>query len=155
MKKLVALLLTVGLTHQLSFGQDELEPSKRERLQALKVAYLTDELKLTPTEAQSFWPLYNELETKMKETRKERRQNRILAKKNHEQMSDAEISAAIDKELAFDQQELDLKKEYNKKFQKILPVRKVAKLHAAEHGFKKELLRGARDKRKIPGGPPH
>lgn len=136
-------------------AQEELEPSKRERLEALKVAYLTQELSLTPEEAQQFWPLYNEMANKMRDIRKEQRGNRMDTRQNFDSMSDAELSAAIDKELAYEQQELDLKKEYNAKFKKILPIKKVAKLHASEKGFRKELLRGARDKRKIPGGPPH
>lgn len=138
------------------FGQSAgLEVSKRERLESLKVAYLTKELQLTPEEAQQFWPLYNEMTKKMRDIRKEQRGNRMDAKERFDSMSDAELSEAIDKELAYEQEELDLKKEYNAKFKKILPIKKVAKLHAAEKGFRKELLKGAREKRKIPGGPPH
>jgi acetyl-CoA carboxylase beta subunit len=155
MKKLLILILAVGFIAPATFAQEELEPSKREKLQALKVGYLTEQLNLTPEEAQSFWPLYNELEGKMKSIRKAQRENRMNAKKNFETMSDAELAASIDQELAFEQQELDLKKEYNVRFKKILPIRKVAKLHASEQGFKRELLKGARDRRKIPGGPPH
>ena len=155
MKKLLILILALASTAQFTFSQEALEPSKREKLQALKVAYLTEELSLTPEEAQSFWPLYNELEDKMKAIRKAQRENRMNAKKNLETMSDAELTVSIDKELAFEQKELDLKKEYNVLFKKILPIRKVAKLHASEQGFRRELLRGAKDRRKIPGGPPH
>jgi tellurite resistance protein len=156
MKKLMILVAVVAFNAlQTAHAQDELEPSKRERLEALKVAYLTQELSLTPEEAQQFWPLYNEMAKKLRDIRKEQRGNRMDAKENFDSMSDAELSAAIDKELAYEQQELDLKKEYNAKFKKILPIKKVAKLHASEKGFRKELLKGARDKRKIPGGPPH
>ncbi len=155
MKKLLLLIFAVVFSTQYTYSQEELESSKREKLQALKVAYLTEELSLTPEEAQSFWPLYNELEDKMKAIRKAQRENRMNAKKNLETMSDAELTVSIDKELAFEQKELDLKKEYNVLFKKILPIRKVAKLHASEQGFRRELLRGAKDRRKIPGGPPH
>ena len=156
MKKLLILTVVVLLNpFQLVMAQDELEPSKRERLDALKVAYLTNELSLTPSEAQSFWPLYNELEDKMHEIRKQKRANRINTKKNQGNLSDAELSAAIDLELSIEQKELDLKKEYNVRFRKILPIQKVAKLYSAEQGFRKELLHRAKDRTKIPGGPPH
>jgi hypothetical protein len=156
MKKLI-ILIAIVLINSFQFvkAQDELEPSKREKLEALKVAYLTNELSLTPEEAQQFWPLYNELGDKMGKLRKERRANRINTKKNHAELSDAELSAAIDKELDIEQQELDLKKAYNVRFKKILPIKKVAKLHAAEHGFRTELLHRSKDRSKIPGGPPH
>ncbi|MFM1875077.1 MAG: hypothetical protein RL266_814 [Bacteroidota bacterium] len=156
MKKLLILFTTVLMsTAQFAQAQEDLDPDKRERLEALKVAYLTKELDLTPQEAQQFWPLYNEMEAKMKAIRKQRRDNRLDTKANHESLSDQELSAAVDRELAFEQQELDLKKQYNERFKKILPIKKVAKLHAAEHGFRKELLHRAKDRSKIPGGPPH
>ncbi|MCB9192525.1 MAG: hypothetical protein H6602_12760, partial [Flavobacteriales bacterium] len=127
----------------------------RERLDALKVAYLTEKLNLTPEEAQQFWPLYNELDDKLQAIRRQQRGNRSDAKQNFDSMSDTDVAKAIDEELALEQQELNLKKEYNERFKKILPVKKVAKLYAAEHGFRKELLHRAKDRTKIPGGPPH
>ena len=30
-----------------------------EKIQTVKIAFLTNEIGLTPTEAQSFWPIYN------------------------------------------------------------------------------------------------
>lgn len=156
MKKLLILTAAVLLNSvHLAYAQDELEPSKREKLEALKVAYLTKELNLSPEEAQQFWPLYNELEDRTRAIRKNRRENRLDTKANHASLTDAELSAAVDRELAFEQQELDLKKEYNERFKKILPMIKVAKLHTAEQGFRKELLHKAKDRTKIPGGPPH
>lgn len=156
MKKLLILSTVVLLScFQFVKAQDELEPSKRERLEALKVAYLTEKLSLTPEEAQQFWPLYNNLEDKLRDIRKQQRGNRSDAKQNFDSMSDADVIKAIDQELALEQKELDLKKEYNERFKKILPIKKVAKLYAAEHGFRKELLHRAKDRTKIPGGSPH
>jgi hypothetical protein len=156
MKKLIILTVLALLnSFQSVVAQDELEPSKREKLEALKVAYLTKELSLTPDEAQTFWPLYNELEDKMRQVRKLQRENRMTAKQNHATMTDAELSKMIDRELDFEQQELDLKKQYNERFKKILPIQKVARLHAAENGFRKELLQGAKDRSKGPGTPPN
>ncbi|MCF8463514.1 MAG: hypothetical protein K9G41_01630 [Flavobacteriales bacterium] len=145
MKKLLILTAVVLLnSFQVLVAQEELDPSKREKLDALKVTYLTNELNLTPTEAQSFWPLYNELENKMRLLRKQRHENRVDTKTNHAELTDAQLSAAVDRELALEQQELDLKKEYNERFKKILPIKKVAKLYAAEHGFRRELLHRAK-----------
>lgn len=156
MKKLTISLITVSSIFLQSVrAQEELDASKREKLEALKVAYITKELELSPVEAQTFWPLYNELDDKMRSLRKQRRSNRLNNKENQEALSDAELSKAIDRDLAIEQQELDLKKEYNERFKKILPIAKVAKLHQAEHGFRRELLRGAKDRTRAPGGPPH
>ena len=49
----LAFLLTI-----VAMGQPRLN-QKREQIKALKIAYITDELKLTPEEATKFWPLFN------------------------------------------------------------------------------------------------
>lgn len=147
MKQALVLLAFLIGSAQLGIAQNpELEQSKREKLEALKIAHITERLALTPEEAQTFWPLYNELESKMKEVRKQKRQNRKSTRANHDQMSDKELMAAIEAELDYEQQELDLKKEYNKKFSKILPIKKVVLLHEAREGFKKRLLKGAKER---------
>ena len=69
-------------------------------------------------------------------------------------MSDKELMAAVEAELDFDQQELDLKREYNEKFSKVLPIKKVVLLHEAQEGFKRRLLKGAKEKRRL-DVPPH
>ena len=155
MKQGFALLIfVIGFT-QIGMAQDkELERSKREQLEALKIAHITEKLALTPDEAQTFWPLYNEMEAKMQAVRKQRRKNRKDTKTNHDLMSDKELMAAVEKELGFEQQELDLKKEYNQKFSKIIPIKKVVLLHEAQEGFKRRLLKGAKEKRRL-GPPPH
>lgn len=156
MKTIFTTLSAILFIAQLANAQPELEESKRERLEALKVAHITQELQLTPDEAQKFWPIYNEMTEKMRAIRKEQRNNRIEAKNGFDEMSDAEISAVIDREFQFEQEELNVKKEYNARFKKILPIRKVAKLHMAEKSFRKKLLRGARDHRNMSGRPrPH
>ena len=152
---LLLLAFAIGFG-QISIAQNpELELSKREKLEALKIAHITERLALTPEEAQTFWPLYNELEAKMKDIRKQRRLNRKNTKANHDQLSDKELMAAIDAELDFEQQELNLKREYIKKFSKILPIKKVVLLHEAQDGFKRRLLKGAQEKGREGRHAPH
>ncbi|MFK7970195.1 MAG: hypothetical protein AB8F95_07500, partial [Bacteroidia bacterium] len=45
----------------------------KERLQRLRIAYYSDKLNLTPTEAQQFWPVYNAFSDEMDGFREERR----------------------------------------------------------------------------------
>ncbi len=140
-------LITIGFISFVNAQSAGLDVNKREKLEALKVGYLSEMLALTPEEAQTFWPLYNELEDKMRNIRKERRKNRKTARENFDQMSDKELTAAMEAELNFEQQELDLKREYNQKFSKVLPIRKIVQLHQAQDGFKRRLLKEAKEKR--------
>lgn len=127
---------------------------KAEKIKTWKIAFFTEQLNLTPEEAQKFWPVYNEYENKLEDLRKKRRQERRIAKENLDEMDDKEIEALVDSEMAFRQKELDLQKEYHSKFKSVLPTRKVAKLYAAEEQFKIVLLKRMHElKEKGPKGP--
>ena len=53
---LVAVFCLAGLS-----AHAQLRPQENwmEKIQTVKIAFLTNEIGLTPTEAQSFWPIYN------------------------------------------------------------------------------------------------
>ena len=52
-------------------GGDKPTPSGAERVQALKVAFITKALNLTSAEAEKFWPIYNEFQDKRDVVRKQ------------------------------------------------------------------------------------
>lgn len=114
---------------------------RAEKIKSWKVAFFTEQLDLTPSEAEKFWPVYNEYEDKLEELRKKRRQERKIAKDNLDEMDDKEIEALVDSEMSYRQKELDLQKEYHSKFKSVLSARKVAKLYAAEEQFKVILVK--------------
>lgn len=117
-----------------------LHPEQKRKLEALKVAFLTDELSLTAKEAQSFWPVYNEMDESLKKIRDERKEILRNTHKDFDILSDQELENAITETLSLTQQELDIKQSYLTQFKDILSMRKVAKLYAAEDKFKRQLL---------------
>ena len=50
------------------WGQNQ--DSKRERIQQLKIAFITTEINLNSDESSKFWPIYNVAEDKIYELRK-------------------------------------------------------------------------------------
>ena len=112
----------------------------RERVEAMKVGFLTQRLNLTPEEAKVFWPVYNKYQDELEVLRKSRRENLVNAKMNFDEMPEKDVEKAVDSELGFRQQELDLLKKYHGQFKQVLPIKKVAKLYRAEEDFKRELL---------------
>ncbi len=128
-------------------GKAEMQREKKENIEAMKIAFITKKLELSPEEAQKFWPVYNQYNEKLKDLRKKRRQDEREAKKKSEDMTDKELEQAIDNDLAMRQKELDLQKEYNTKFKSILTIKKVSNLYAAEEQFKKFLLEKLREKK--------
>ena len=106
----------------------------------MKVGYITKKLDLSTAEAQQFWPLYNEFDAKMEEIHKALRKMR-KAEPSIEDMTDADVEKMIINHNNARQKELDLLNEYTTKFKTVLPIKKVAQLYKAEHGFKRELLK--------------
>lgn len=120
---------------------------RKEKVEAMKVAYITNKLELTPAEAQQFWPVFNEFENKIQAIRQSRRKDSKDGMDNLDQLSDKEVEALIDSEVGFRQKELDVLKEYHSKFKAVLPIRKVAKLYRAQEDFKRELLKKIQERK--------
>ncbi|MFN8164814.1 MAG: hypothetical protein U0X76_01235 [Bacteroidia bacterium] len=148
---LIILLLTIsGVKAQGGGGgqgRGKMRPDK-DKIEALKIGFLTDRLSLTPEEARQFWPVYNKYQDELEALRKSRRDNILNDNTSLETMSDADLEKMVDNELAFHQSELDILKKYHPQFKKILPIRKVAMLYRAEEDFKRHLLELIREKRR-------
>lgn len=138
----IAFIMTAAST----FAQN-----KRENIQTMKIAFITEKLDLTPQEAQQFWPLYNQYSDKMKDLRKKRRQDNREARSNFDELSDKEVEQLVNNDLTIRQKELDLQKEYNEKFKSVLPIKKIAKLYAAEEQFKVVLINKLKDRPGLQG----
>lgn len=118
---------------------------KREKIKALKVAYITDKLQLTTEEAQIFWPVYNEFDEKRHNLEMEISGQRADNRPDIALMTDEEVDRYIQERLQQEEQILELKQEYYVKFKDVLPVKKVFRLFEAETGFKKLLLERLQD----------
>lgn len=114
--------------------------NNKEKIEALRVAFIAKEVKLTPQEAQVFWPVYNEWQDKL-EALKAKRKDFKKIKENPETATDKEVEAYLNTELLIRQKEAELFKEYNERLKKILPIKKVALVYKAEEEFKKELIK--------------
>ena len=142
MKNLIALFV---ILFSLSlFAQSQPPPRgkmpPREKVEALKIGFLTQRLNLTPEEAKNFWPIYNKFQDELEKVRRQRRETFRNPDETFEDMSDSEIDKLVDEEIAQRQMELDIFKKYHPQFKQVLPVRKVALLYKSEEDFKRKLL---------------
>ena len=94
-----------------------------DKLQEIKVGFFTEKLDLTSSEAEKFWPVYNEY-SKAK-----------LDLRDKFKSSDDADAMVKQKE-----EEASLLKSYNEKFKEILSNEKVSLLHKAESELKKKIL---------------
>lgn len=122
---------------------------KKEQIKALKVAFITNELDLSPDEAAKFWPLFNAYEDKQQEIKKQKLKGYL------DRMDDDAFDKLTDKEAAtilaqMEATEDDLyqaKKKFVASLKGVISPLKILKLKKAEENFNKKLLQQYRDKK--------
>lgn len=113
-------------------------------LESIKIAFITERLELSPKEAQSFWPLYNQYKKETHKVEVEMRANRD----NIIKMSDAEVSAMVERRLFLEEKKVQLEREFLADLKKVLPIRKVALLPKVEDEFRTMVLKLIKEKRR-------
>ncbi len=136
------------LVASLSFSQGFKE--KREKVKALKVAYITEQLELTTDEAQKFWPIYNAFDEKQSELRHEKMRAILDRFKpgNVEKLSEKDASNSLAQMEKIEEDLFNLKKKFIKDLQGVISAKKIIKLKKAEEDFNRELLKQMREKRR-------
>ncbi len=110
-----------------------------ERMKASKIAYITEHVDLSPEEAEKFWPIYNEQEKKREELTHSLME-RYRGKEDKKEVTDEQAEEMMQQRFKQEQDLLNLKTQYHKKFTEILPATKVLKLYDAENNFKRQLM---------------
>jgi hypothetical protein len=123
---------------------------KHEKIEAQKIAFITQQVDLTPDEAKVFWPVYNEYESKRHELRKNFKSGDDFHKPDYTKLTEKDASQLLDKQIIEAQKSMDLRKEYVSKFRSILPAVKVLKLQDAEREFQKMLIDKLREHKESP-----
>lgn len=137
--KALAKILFLSLIAVSAFGQDEDLPQPqdkkvREKIEAARIAYITDQLQLTPAEAEKFWPIYREFAERRRELRQ---QLRNTNKNDDPDKTDQEV---VDQQFKVKQQELDLEKDYSGRLLKVISAQKLRSLPQAERRFRQMIL---------------
>jgi hypothetical protein len=143
MKKLyTVIILTIfcltGLNAQERRG---VNPEMFEKIKAEKISFFTSKLDLKPTEAQAFWPVYNEFEKKRFDIKRQIHEFERMSDEDFAKLSDAEIEKLTNNYIGSFEKEALLLKEYNKQFLKILPKKKVLMMYRTENEFRSHLIR--------------
>ena len=115
-----------------------------ERMEALKVTFLTQKLDLSAEEAKIFWPIYNDFTREQAALRKDRMQKMISFRKTKEidDLTDAEVQTLIFNDFDFKQKELNIEKKYYSRLKSSsLSIKIVGKFYRAQEAFKSELLK--------------
>lgn len=138
MRKFLLILMILLGTGQL-FAQRQMDPKMIEVIKSKKVAFITENVGLTPKESEKFWPVYNQLEKERYALMDKRRE---LEDKDDEKAvkNDDYYRKLAGEIISIPQKESKLMEEYNAKFMSILPPEKVVKLYRAERKFRSYLM---------------
>lgn len=118
-----------------------------DKIKSLKVAFFTERLELSPKEAQTFWPIYNEFEEK-RDAMREREHNQIRSKiKNSDNLTEKESDQLLKQYLIFEEEEEELDKDFIERISKVISAKKTLLLLRSEYEFKKHLLKQYRDRK--------
>src|SRR5947209_16772410 len=71
MRKLLLILFLFISTAYICNAQDGNNKKDQEQIEALRSAYITNQLNLTSEEAQKFWPIYNRYFSEVKKAKQE------------------------------------------------------------------------------------
>ena len=115
--------------------KNEQRQERREKIEAIRIAFITKELNLTSSESEKFWPVYNNYQDKLQKLRKDLRPtNRV------EDMSDNEADNLINDYLKMEEQKIQLEKDLFNQLRPIIGPQRVILLKWTEDRFKQRLL---------------
>ena len=134
MKKLLSLSLLVFLTTNV-FAQ---HPDRDEKIKALKIAFITERLQLSESEAQKFWPIYNAFED-------ENNKLRMEAFSKHrpddiDSLTEVEAKDLVNDIISIENQRSKLRAKYFKDLLTAIPAKKVILLKATEDAFNRRMF---------------
>ncbi|TAG99750.1 MAG: periplasmic heavy metal sensor [Sphingobacteriales bacterium] len=110
-------------------------PVDEEKIEALRIAFLTRYLDLSAEEAQKFWPVYNQYHKELTELFELRRE----ARKNDDN--------SLDEDLEYDIKIVAVRKKYRNEFLKVLSPEKTSHFYQAEREFREELIKQLKNRR--------
>ncbi|HOH83688.1 MAG TPA: hypothetical protein PLI16_03680 [Bacteroidales bacterium] len=135
------LMICSGNLFAQNTGNKNGDPEKKEKIKAMKVAYISQMINLNTAEAEKFWPLYNEFQDKREGFQKEHQKKmKIMKTGKIEELTEEQADEIINSELQKEQKQLDLKKEYYPKFKNVIGSRKMVGVYKAEKEFNRMLL---------------
>jgi hypothetical protein len=138
---MLLLLFPLLLTAQHDGDHDADWKSRKEKIDAFKIAFFTERIKFTPQEAQAFWPVYNDFRAKQEAMMHNFRSKYGKSLSDPDALSDQQANEVLDATLKDMESMGQLTNGFYQKVKAILPPQKIIKLFEAEKDFKRALLK--------------
>lgn len=144
---LIAIILLFSATYTTA---QESRTQRFERIEAEKIAFITKELSLTPSEAQQFFPIYNQYYNEISKLRNEKRDGKLQNRQNlqSQKLQGNNLNPTSRDVLAFDAKELEVKKIYRKRFTNVIGQARASRFFEVEEEFRNHLMRELQHRRR-------
>ena len=124
-----------------SFGQSQ---ETLDKIEAAKIALITERLNLTPDQAERFWPIYKEFTNKQLDLRNEFQE--LKRGHNPQTATEEQNQVILEKGLQIKERQLGLEKTYAERFQQVITTRQLMSLRKAEDDFREMLMQRIRQR---------
>ncbi len=135
MKKI---LWTIALLITVPFFVSAQDQEARDKIEAARIAFITERLDLTPQQAEKFWPLYREYHKERETLRKEFNEARTGIR--DKDLTEEESKRLIDLGLRFKERETQLQRTYSERLVRVISNRQLLELRKTEDDFRRMLL---------------
>lgn len=138
MKKIIVLICLTFIYNGL-FAQN----GSREKIKALKIAYITEKLDLSSKEAQKFWPVYNDYKETIENLKKEERKLMKVLNEVNDNSTDITNKRSedfINEYLKIEEEKSKTRKKLILDLKNVIPNKKILQLIKAEGDFHKRML---------------
>lgn len=140
MKNLLIVCLILS-SFPLFAQKKESKDEKKQRIEAARVSFITKKLELTPEESKEFWPIVNEMETKIKISRKALKDRFKKMKQEDEKIDEKTYQKLIEDMHEQQISILEIKNEYVQKIASVIGYEKTFRFeHQIQREFKKQLM---------------
>ena len=140
MKNLLIVCLILS-SFSLFAQKKESKDEKKQRIEAARVSFITKKLELTPEESKEFWPIVNEMETKIKTSRKALKDRFKKMKQEDEKIDEKTYQKLIEDMHEQQISILEIKNEYVQKIASVIGYEKTFRFeHQIQREFKKQLM---------------
>ena len=137
------------ITFSISINAQEYE-KHHQKIKTLKIAFLTEQLNLTASEAEKFWPIYNVYNSETHDLYRKKSEsikNELKTAKTIDSIEESRALVLFDMMQSLEKKKFEETQKYYRKLKTILPIKKILKLRLAEREFGRKLMRKYRRKR--------
>lgn len=137
MKNITLLILMVFLSFT-GFAQRQGQQYDKEKLEAARVAFITNRLDLKPVQAEKFWPIFNQYqEDRTKLMEQMSKLNRAASQETNE----VKAREIVEQRFAIQQELLDREKLFMSNIMQVISPLQAVKLSGVNRDFTRQLYR--------------